>query len=107
MTQPDLYFQKIHIRRMPGFPDGGFTIDDLCQGVNIIYGPNASGKTTLSRAIQKLLRPQEPPHESRSLVASLQLNGKAVTIDYDLGRVHCQRDGIEEDCPSLGAGGDG
>ncbi|MFV2069114.1 MAG: hypothetical protein ACC645_19270, partial [Pirellulales bacterium] len=47
------------------------------------------------------LRPQEPPHESRSLVASLQLDGKAVTIDYDLGRIHCQRDGMDHDCPSL------
>jgi len=101
MTPPELYFQKIHMRRMPGFPDGGFAIDDLCPGVNIVYGPNASGKTTFSRAIQKLLRPQEPPHESRSLVASLQLNGKLVTIDYDLGRTHCQRDGFDEDCPSL------
>lgn len=102
MTPPELYFQKIRIRRMPGFPDGGFTIDDLCPGVNIVYGPNASGKTTLSRAIQKLLRPQEPPHESRSLIASLRLNGKLVTIDYDLGRTHCQRDGFDEDCPSFG-----
>lgn len=101
MTTPELYFQSISIRRMPGFPDGGFAIDDLCPGVNIVYGPNASGKTTLSRAIQKLLRPHEPPHQSRSLIASLQLNGKLVTIDYDLGRTHCQRDGFDEDCPSL------
>lgn len=101
MTPPDLYFQKIRIRRMPGFPEGGFTLDDLCPGVNIVYGPNASGKTTLSRAIQKLLCPHEPPHESRSLVASLQLNGNSVTIDYDLGRTQCQRDGFDEDCPSL------
>ena len=55
MNLPALFFTLIEIRRMPGFPKGGLEVDDLCPGVNIIYGPNASGKTTLSRAIHRLL----------------------------------------------------
>lgn len=101
MTQPELYFQNIHVRRMPGFPDKGFFVDDLCPGINIIYGPNASGKTTLSRAIWKLLRPQDPPHRSRSLAASLQLDREQLTIDYDMGHTSCQRNGLDQESPSL------
>ena len=37
MSAPDLAFRRIDIRRMPGFPDGGFSVDDLCGGVNIVY----------------------------------------------------------------------
>ena len=86
MNPSELSFRKIEIRRMPGFPSGGFEVDGLCRGVNVIYGPNASGKTTLSRAIQKLLRPTDQPHEQRSIRASLELHGDSYTLDCDLGR---------------------
>lgn len=76
-------------------------LDALSPGVNIIYGPNASGKTTFSHALQKLLRPQEPPHRSRSLLASFRLGGELFTIDYELGHTHCQRDGFDDDLPVL------
>ena len=101
MTSPGLSFKRIEIRRMPGFPRGGIDVDDLCRGVNIIYGPNASGKTTLGRAIQTLLRPPDSPREERSLFASLEVDGDACTIDYDLGRVKFQREGIDADPPDL------
>ena len=96
-----LSFRRIEIRRMPGFPSGGFPVDDLCPGVNIVYGPNASGKTTLGRAIQKLLRPTDGPHDHRSLRAALELRGESWTIDYDVGRVGCQRNGAEAELPPL------
>ena len=101
MSRPDVSFKRIEIRRVPGFPRGGLDVDDLCPGVNIIYGPNGSGKTTLSRTIQTLLRPKGAPHEHSSLFASLELRGEPCTIDYDLGRVKCQRDGIDVDSPAL------
>lgn len=101
MSPPNLRFKRIEIRRMPGFPRGGIDVEELSPGVNVIYGPNGSGKTTLSRAIQKLLRPGDPPHEERSLFASLEVDGRACTIDYDLGRVRFQQDGADADCPNL------
>jgi energy-coupling factor transporter ATP-binding protein EcfA2 len=101
IASPDLSFRRIEIRRMPGFPSGGFTVEDLCPGVNIIYGPNASGKTTLSRAIQRLLRVRDGRAEQHSLAAVLELRGRQWTIDYDVGRVRCQREGADEDLPTL------
>jgi len=96
-----LHFQDIDLRRMPGFPSGGFRVTDLSPGVNIVYGPNSSGKTTLGRAICKLLRPADPPHQERSLRATLKRHEQRLTVDVDYGSVRCQADGNETDLPVL------
>ena len=103
MNPPALFFTSIEIRRMPGFPTGDLEVDDLCPGVNIIYGPNASGKTTLGRAIHRLLRPTDPPHGNVSLRTTFELNGIPISLDYDMGHVKCQNqaDGADIDCPKL------
>jgi uncharacterized protein YhaN len=103
MNHPALFFKSIEIRRMPGFPKGDLKIDDLSPGVNIIYGPNASGKTTLGRAIQRLLRPTDRPHGNVSLRTEFELNGIPMSLDYDMGHVKCQKlaDGADIDCPKL------
>lgn len=103
MNLPALFFKSIEIRRMPGFPKGDLEMEDLCPGVNIIYGPNASGKTTLGRAIHRLLRPTDPPHGNVSLRTTFELNGTPMSLDYDMGHVKCQKlaDGADIDCPKL------
>ena len=101
MTLFDLTLYSIDLRQMPGFPKGGFSIQEMSPGVNIIYGPNGSGKTTLARAICKILHPSGPPHEERSLFASLRVGEDDVTIDVDHGRVKCQREGVDIDLPPL------
>ncbi|NQT40339.1 MAG: hypothetical protein HQ581_22790 [Planctomycetes bacterium] len=103
MTRGTLHFQSIEIRRMPGFPRGGLKVVDLCPGVNVIYGPNASGKTTLGRAIQQLLRPKDRISQRASLTASLEKDGTALALEYDMGSLRCQRreDGVPTDYPNL------
>jgi uncharacterized protein YhaN len=103
MNLPALFFTSIEIRRMPGFPKGDLEVDELCPGVNIIYGPNASGKTTLGRAIHRLLRPTDAPHGNVSLRTTFELNGTPMSLDYDMGHVKCQKlaDGSDIDCPKL------
>ena len=103
MKEPALSFRSIEIRRMPGFARGGFRIDDLCRGVNIVYGPNASGKTTLGRAIRRLLRPEDKPADRYSLWTLLEVNGTELELEYDTGSVRCKRrpDGVEQPCPKL------
>jgi len=47
--------KRLRILRMPGFPDGGPSYEDLADGLNVVVGPNASGKTTTCEAIRGLL----------------------------------------------------
>jgi len=47
--------RSIAVQRMYGQPYRGLMLPNLSRHVNIVYGPNASGKTSLARAIQSLL----------------------------------------------------
>ena len=102
MNKPTLFLTRTEIRHMPGFPNGGLEADNLCSGVNIVYGPNASGKSTLGRAILHLLRPTDPPTDV-SLHATFELDGTSLSLDYNMGRVKCQKrtDGSDLTCPPL------
>ncbi len=52
-----LFFKSLKIRRAPGFPDGLLAdgSDSLSEGINIITGPNSSGKTTTANLINDIL----------------------------------------------------
>lgn len=93
MTDSSLRLEDIDIRRAPGFDDGGFSVGELSPEINIVHGPNASGKTTLANSIRALLWPRSADGQT-SLIgqysigdddwrvdmaaqsASFQLNGK-------------------------------
>ncbi|MEE3368016.1 MAG: AAA family ATPase [Planctomycetota bacterium] len=102
MNPPTLYLTRAEVRHMPGFPNGGLEADNLCSGVNIIYGPNASGKSTLGRAIHYLLQAEQRPHDV-SLYGTLELDATSLSLDYNMGRIKCQKraDGSDLDCPTL------
>lgn len=63
-------FRRLDIERMPGCDR--FTLDGFSSGVNIISGPNASGKSTTARAIMNLLWPSKArPGEEASGIFDL------------------------------------
>ena len=95
MKSPSLSFTDVTIREMPGFETGGFPIENLAPGINIIYGPNASGKSSLSRAMGVLLRAAEEHGGDCSLVGKLMVDGDSVLIDYRPGKVVTQHEGME------------
>ncbi len=81
------FFKSIEIRRMPGFQRGDLALPELSPGINVIYGPNASGKTTLGKAIHYLLRPTEGSADHVSLRASAEVHGRQLELDCDSGRI--------------------
>ena len=57
-----LTFQEVTITHMPGL-SGSIPLKDLAPGIVIVAGPNASGKTTLARAMNYLLWPEAAEKE--------------------------------------------
>ena len=94
MKTPALSFAEINIREMPGFEGGGFEIRGIAPGMNIIYGPNASGKSSLSRAMGLLLRCSAESTEGASLTGKLMVDGEILLIDYKPGKIVTQQNGI-------------
>ncbi len=103
MSAPTLHFTRIVIDRLDGLEPSGFALEDLEPGINIVYGPNASGKTSLSGAIRQLLAPDERAERFRRAVlrASLQLDAEAVLLDFDMGDVRVQRGTNGQPMPPL------
>ncbi|MGH2560493.1 MAG: hypothetical protein ACRDJH_15635 [Thermomicrobiales bacterium] len=92
--------RQIAIRRFHG-QDFDFTIDDLSPAINIIRGPNASGKTTTALALQGLLWPAAAPANA-AVTGHLHLDGATWRVDVDNRRALWQQDGADAPMPDLG-----
>src|SRR5690606_21105486 len=101
MPRQSLVFTQLAVERMPGFRREGFTLEDLAPGVNIIFGPNGSGKTTSARAIRGLLWPDTLKAGSM-VFGRVVWNGKPGIARFEAGRVQWHLDGRQADGPRLG-----
>lgn len=101
MSRPPLALRRIEVRRMPGITDGGFTLDALSPGVNVVWGPNGCGKTTTARAAEALLWPASSAALRPQLAAEIDLAGAAWRVDVDGGAARWQRAGEDADAPHL------
>jgi uncharacterized protein YhaN len=94
-----LSFRRLRIRRMPGFPSGGIHLDDLSPGINLVHGPNASGKTTTALALHHLL--WHTADHAPSLEGAFDISGVPWTVDVEGRRRTWQRQGQPADPPPL------
>lgn len=86
-------FRRLAIRRAPGVDP--FDLDDLAGGINLVYGPNGSGKTTTARALQALLWPRDVPGADRvHHDATAALGDEMWSLRLDAGHAEYQREGI-------------
>ena len=65
--------RRIAIRRLPGIPRPGFELDGFADGINVVVGPNASGKTSIPRAVRAALYGGELARESVDVEAVFAL----------------------------------
>ena len=65
--------RRIAIRRLPGIPRPGFELDGFADGINVVVGPNASGKTSIPRAVRAALYGGEIARESVDVEAVFAL----------------------------------
>ena len=72
--------KSLHIEKLPGIRPG-FSLEAIGSGVNLVVGPNASGKTSLCRAVRAFLYADEQPDSFVQLEAEVEdENGTARVI---------------------------
>lgn len=91
---------ELDIVRAPGFEKGGFRLEDLSPGINLIHGPNAAGKTTTAASIEKVLWP-DTTDDGEQLVGHLSLNGDQWRVDVTNGVAEYQCNGQDTTSPNL------
>lgn len=84
MSDP-IVIQSLAVKHTAGFPNERLRPMRFCAGLNIIVGPNASGKTTTARALQTVLWPQTGQPETY-LIAELAYQHQQGRIVYSGGR---------------------
>ncbi|MGD8561891.1 MAG: hypothetical protein PVG03_05130 [Desulfarculaceae bacterium] len=97
--KPVLRFEELNIRRMPGFPEGGPRLKKLASDLNIIFGPNASGKTTTALALQALIWPRLLGQKDFSVQGRFTVDQEPWSVDLYAGRCEVQRQGANRDHP--------
>ncbi len=97
-----LRLTALRLRRMPGIPDG-FELPKLSDGVTVVFGPNASGKSSTARAIEAALWPSRAARRDISVVAEYAMDGSHFRVEVDAGHVAVQRDGADARAPELPA----
>ena len=104
MASPTLKFDKLEIRRFLGVTGpGSFSMPEaeFSPGLNLIYGPNASGKTTMALALQSLLWPAATEDRAANLQADCTLGGERLRIVLDAEQAAYISDGVKVNAPEL------
>lgn len=91
--------KDLSIHKMPGFPRGLKAWNDLSAKVNIIVGPNASGKSSTARMIQQVI--WQNNSKGIEVEASVSLDEDSWEIKLDSGRTLVQRNGSEDQINGL------
>src|SRR5690554_1837452 len=100
-----LRFRKLDVRRMYGRVYNGAAVsDDFSSGINIIYGSNASGKSTLAQAICAALWPDHVLTDDDDLTAFFELGDNPWRVDIKSRKYQVQRNGAATSLPALPPG---
>lgn len=98
--RPPLLLHEISVLRAPGI-SGAFTLNDLSPDITVVFGPNASGKSTTARAIQAVLWPHISALRGHHLAASFTLGDEHWTIEASAGSIQRTRNGEPADAPLI------
>ncbi|MFW5967797.1 MAG: hypothetical protein ACOCV2_09780, partial [Persicimonas sp.] len=96
MSDEPLVFERLEVKRAAIFEPPGFALDDLSGGVNLVRGPNASGKTTVARVLQTLLWPLSDLLDAPTLVGHFRVGDDDWRVSIDASRRRYQRGGVDE-----------
>jgi len=96
-----LNVERLQVYKLHGMRHDGLSVDDLSTGINVIYGENASGKSTLARGLQALLWPSLVREARPGIEGLFQLDGSQWRVSLDGSHVGYQQDGVAASRPPL------
>lgn len=99
MSKKTLRFGKIEIKKMPGLGNGLIPYENLSPHINIIAGPNASGKSSTARAIQKLLWHNGTDRITAS--GQFKIDDDSWISEVDSSYIRFQKDGSNTDLKGI------
>jgi len=104
MQKNPLIIKKLSIRKMPGLPQGLPAYNDLTSNINIIAGPNASGKSSTARLIQQIIW----HNKTQGIQADslLNINKERWDVKIDSKNITILREGIKDELTGLPAAED-
>ena len=94
-----LRFDRVQVQRFNGLDHG--LEASLCDGVNVIYGSNASGKTTLAQAIRAVLWPGHAGDQFPIVEAQFALSGSTWRVELEGDRRSYEKDQAPASRPDL------
>ena len=92
--------RKVTVRQMPGVKES-FSVQPYSSHLNLLVGPNESGKTTLCRAIRAILWPGTETDEPISIESQWTEVGETLTATREKASTLWRRDGKETPPPLL------
>ena len=101
MQQVPITFKELSIDKMPGFPRGMKPYNNLSPRINIVVGPNASGKSSTARMIQQLIWRRNG--KGSQAEAYVDVGGETWKIRMDSESFLTQRNGQEDTLTGLPA----
>ena len=99
-----MHLTRLKIHALPGI-EPGFEFQPSPTGVNIVTGPNASGKSSLVRALTHLLQPQKGDPPALSLEAEFHSGDASWQVQRNGNQVIWTRNRQTADRPALPAAG--
>lgn len=92
--------RKVTVRQMPGVKEP-FSVQPYSSHLNLLVGPNESGKTTLLRAVRAILWPGTESDESISIESQWTEVGETLMATREKAKVIWRRDGKKISRPLL------
>lgn len=99
MKKVPYILKDLSIYKMPGFPQGLKSLNDLATNINIIAGANASGKSSTARVIQQLLWRDNT--KGLNAEGSVILDRDTWEIKIDSEKTLVQRNGNDDEMTGL------
>ncbi len=92
--------ERIRLKRVPGI-DPEFTIEELSPGINVVIGPNGSGKTSFRNAVAATLWPSAHPSKSLEIRSDWKDDERHFEASRDGGGVNWVVENSNAEAPAL------